>query len=76
MGRGVKYPSEDVRKELRAQAILDQDEPDLVEEGAEGGREGNKFVLHVDGKKTLHEKRAGARRCAKLALDAILFFSI
>ena len=55
---GVEYSAEDVREELRAQAILDQDEPDLVEEGAEGGCEG-KFVLHFDGGKALREKRAG-----------------
>ena len=57
---GVEYSAEDVREELRAQAILDQDEPDLVEEGADVGCEG-KFVLHFDGGKALRERRVDSK---------------
>jgi hypothetical protein len=52
---GVEYTVEDVREELRAQAVLEQDEPELIDEDGEGGSEG-KFVLHFDGGKAFRNK--------------------
>jgi hypothetical protein len=55
---GVEYSVNDVREELRAQAVLDREEPELIEENDDNLGKGSvsNFVLHFDGGKALRGK--------------------
>jgi hypothetical protein len=55
---GVEYSVNDVREELRAQAVLGQEEPELIDENNVKGCATSKFVLHFDGGKALRGKSA------------------
>jgi hypothetical protein len=56
---GVEYSVNDVREELRAQAVLDREVPELIAESNDDGLgkgSVSNFVLHFDGGKALRDK--------------------
>ena len=70
---GVEYSADDVREELRAQAVLEckkgeGDEPNLVGEGDSsdckggGGTSDGEFVLHLDGMKGVQQRASQAEQ--------------
>lgn len=56
---GVEYSANDVREELRAQVVLEEGEPELVDEDNDDQCEHfRKFLLHFDGGKGIRSKRS------------------